>query len=108
LLPELFFHPLVPGPSFNAAVARQHPLDVAIQYRAMFMPGQRADRGGGGTADAGEFEYLFEPPREFAAILLDDDPRGVGCARALVSRSSVHCSSLAAGAMVGNEATKRW
>ena len=76
----------------DAAVARQHALDVAVQYRAAFVLGQRADRGGGGTADAGQFEYLFELARKFAVMFFDDDLRGamqVAAARVIAEAAPV-------------------
>ena len=76
LLPQLPFNLLVPCPSFYAAVARQHTLDVAVQYRAAFVEGQRTHGRSSGTADAGQFEYLLELALEYSAMFFHDDPRG--------------------------------
>lgn len=75
MLPKSFFNFFIPCPSFDTTIARQYAFDVAIQYRAAFVVSQRADRGGGGAPDAGQFEYLLVLARKFAAIFLHDDTR---------------------------------
>src|SRR3989338_2041054 len=99
-MPELRLYCLVAGWPFDAAVACQHTLDVAIQYRAALVPGQRADCGGGGATDAGQLEYLLLLAREFAVIFFRDDPCGtvkVASARVVAQPAPMRQHLLLAG-----------
>ncbi len=68
--PQLFDRRALGEIAFDAEVARQHALHVAIENRESFVPAQRENRAGGGAADAGQARHLIEGARELAAKLI--------------------------------------
>ncbi|MNI40679.1 hypothetical protein D3C73_949120 [compost metagenome] len=75
--PELFGDLRLAGITLLRGKARQHAFDVAVEDRRAQAHADAGDRAGGGQADAGQVSEFFHVPGKLAAVLLDDDLRGL-------------------------------
>ena len=64
------------GRAIDRKVARQHALDVAIEYGLAAASRQRLDGGSGGAADARQLGEQLARIGQLAAVLADDALRG--------------------------------
>src|SRR5690606_13911497 len=69
-LPEPLLNRGLPGPAFDAVVAGEHALDVAVEDREALAPGLGEDGAGGAAADAGQGEQGVEVARKLSVVQL--------------------------------------
>src|SRR3546814_19776715 len=69
--PQRLFHYRQARPAFDAAMAAQNALDVAVEEREAVAPGLGQDRAGGAAADAGPGVQGIEAARQLAAVAFD-------------------------------------
>ncbi|MCY1182021.1 hypothetical protein D9M73_225580 [compost metagenome] len=75
--PELFGDLRLAGVALLRGKARQHPFDVAVEDRRAQAHADAGNGAGGGQADPRQISEFFHVPGKFAAVLLDDDLRGL-------------------------------
>ncbi|MDP2761288.1 MAG: hypothetical protein Q8O64_12985 [Sideroxyarcus sp.] len=76
MLPESLFHLPLSCPAFDAAVTRQHPLDVAIQNGAIFVVSQCTDSRCGGAPYSRQLKNVRKLVRELPLMPRNNDLRG--------------------------------